>query len=154
MPNSRQHRDKATHNRSFLSTIDVSRFPDWAVVAAFYAAVHLVERLRTRMPNTADHSSPVPYLTQFPHDYSWRRQKIGKMNIFFLFCPVDSERMFTAVDKARRDAAFFSERRGRFRLCILFAGRPGLGGKNPGFFPPRKARARILTEGRRATGSP
>jgi hypothetical protein len=49
MPNSQQHRDKANHNRAFLNTIDVQQYPDWAAVVAFYTAVHLVERLRTRM---------------------------------------------------------------------------------------------------------
>ncbi len=51
MPNSTQHRDKANHNRTFLSTIDVNAYPDWAATVAFYTAVHLVERLRTLLPN-------------------------------------------------------------------------------------------------------
>lgn len=49
MPNSRQHQEKAEHNRSFLDSIDIEQYPDWAAVAAFYTAVHLVERLRTRL---------------------------------------------------------------------------------------------------------
>ncbi len=57
MPNSKQHKDKAAHNRTFLATIAVQDYPDWAVVVAFYTAVHLVERLRTRMPNAADQHS-------------------------------------------------------------------------------------------------
>lgn len=56
MPNSQQHRDKASHNRSFLDTIAVDQYPDWAAVVAFYTAVHLVERL-TRLPNAADQHS-------------------------------------------------------------------------------------------------
>lgn len=57
MPNSQQHRDKAQHNRAFLNTIAVSTYPDWATVAAFYTAVHFVERLRTKMPNPAQQHS-------------------------------------------------------------------------------------------------
>ena len=57
MPNSHQHRDKAQHNRAFLNTISVNTYPDWATVAAFYTAVHLVERLRTKLPNAAEQHS-------------------------------------------------------------------------------------------------
>jgi hypothetical protein len=57
MPNSRQHKDKAAHNRAFLATINVQDFPDWAVVVAFYTAVHLAERLRTLLPNASDQHS-------------------------------------------------------------------------------------------------
>lgn len=57
MPNSQQHKDKALHNRAFLNSIDVNKYPDWAAVAAFYTAVHLVERLRTRLPNPSQQHS-------------------------------------------------------------------------------------------------
>ena len=57
MPNSKQHRDKAAHNRAFLATINAKDFPDWAAVVAFYTAVHLAERLRTLLPNAADQHS-------------------------------------------------------------------------------------------------
>jgi hypothetical protein len=57
MPNSPHHRDKANHNRAFLNSIAVSQYPDWVTVAAFYTAVHLVERLRTRLPNASDQHS-------------------------------------------------------------------------------------------------
>jgi hypothetical protein len=76
-------------------------------------------RLRTRFPNALP---GVPYPTQFPHDWSWCGQKTGKMHIFFLFCPVDSERMFTAADKTRNDAVVSSEGSGEFQLFILFEG--------------------------------
>jgi hypothetical protein len=46
MPSADQHRIKAESNRRFLDTISLDDFPDWVVVAAFYTAVHLVERLR------------------------------------------------------------------------------------------------------------
>ncbi len=36
-----EHIDKAVHNREFLSTLDASRFPDWAIVALFYRALHV-----------------------------------------------------------------------------------------------------------------
>ena len=58
MPNSREHRDKASHNCAFLQTFEVDDYPDWVAVAAFYAAVHLVERLRTVAPSpTTKHST-------------------------------------------------------------------------------------------------
>ena len=46
MPSADQHRRKAEGNRKFLAIISLDDHPDWVVVAAFYTAVHLVERLR------------------------------------------------------------------------------------------------------------
>ena len=46
MPSADQHRHKAERNRKFLDSIPREEFPEWAVVAAFYTAVHVVERLR------------------------------------------------------------------------------------------------------------
>jgi hypothetical protein len=46
MPSADQHRNKAEGNRKFLATISLDDHPDWVVVAAFYTAVHLAERLR------------------------------------------------------------------------------------------------------------
>ncbi|MBY0456455.1 MAG: hypothetical protein K2V38_03900 [Gemmataceae bacterium] len=46
MPKASEHKTKAAHNRRFLDGIDRDGFPDWAAVAAFYTAVHLVERVR------------------------------------------------------------------------------------------------------------
>jgi hypothetical protein len=46
MPSADQHRNKAERNRLFLDSISLQDFPEWVVVAAFYTAVHLVERLR------------------------------------------------------------------------------------------------------------
>src|SRR6059058_3119301 len=46
MPSADQHRNKAERNRRFLNSIALDDFPEWVVVAAFYTAVHLVERLR------------------------------------------------------------------------------------------------------------
>jgi hypothetical protein len=57
MPNSRQHKEKAARNREFLDTISVDDYPDWAVVVAFYAAVHLAERLRTLERNASQQHS-------------------------------------------------------------------------------------------------
>src|SRR5690348_3789776 len=37
---------KTQNNRRFLDSISLDDYPDWVVVAAFYTAVHLVERLR------------------------------------------------------------------------------------------------------------
>jgi hypothetical protein len=57
MPNSKQHQDKAQHNRTFLNSLDLHQYADWASVAAFYTAVHLVERLRTHLRDPADQHS-------------------------------------------------------------------------------------------------
>ena len=58
MPNSKQHQAKAQQNQEFLDSIDVARFASWTTVAAFYTAVHLVERLRAkRGRGTDDHST-------------------------------------------------------------------------------------------------
>jgi len=46
MPKADQHRLKAEQNRRFLDSIKLDDHPDWVVVAAFYTAVHAVERLR------------------------------------------------------------------------------------------------------------
>jgi len=46
MPSANQHRNKAERNRSFLDSISIEEFPEWVVVAAFYTAVHIIERLR------------------------------------------------------------------------------------------------------------
>lgn len=46
MPTADQHRVKAEGNRKFLATISLADHPDWVVVAAFYTALHVVERLR------------------------------------------------------------------------------------------------------------
>jgi len=46
MPTADQHRIKAARNREFLATIPLDGHPDWAVVVAFYTAVHAAERLR------------------------------------------------------------------------------------------------------------
>ena len=48
MPTASQHSGKATRNRAFLATIDLDDYPEWAATAAFYAALHAVERLRRR----------------------------------------------------------------------------------------------------------
>lgn len=45
MPNSAEHRAKYELNRAFLDTGLATTQPEWAAVVAFYAAVHLIERL-------------------------------------------------------------------------------------------------------------
>lgn len=57
MPNSKQHKKKAEHNRAFLDSITDDRFADWMAVVAFYTAVHLVERLRTLNHNASEQHS-------------------------------------------------------------------------------------------------
>lgn len=43
MPSSREHKEKADSNRAILAFLTGS--PEWTAVAAFYLAMHLVERL-------------------------------------------------------------------------------------------------------------
>jgi hypothetical protein len=57
MPNSKQHREKAEHNRQFLTSIPIAQFADWSVVVAFYVAVHLAERLRTLLSDVKQQHS-------------------------------------------------------------------------------------------------
>src|SRR4051794_39629137 len=46
MPRSSEHKEKAERNRLFLNSIKGNAaYADWAAVVAFYAAMHLVERL-------------------------------------------------------------------------------------------------------------
>lgn len=49
MPSADQHRGKAERNRQFLASISLHDFPEWVAVAAFYTAVHLVERFRAHV---------------------------------------------------------------------------------------------------------
>ncbi len=49
MPTADQHRVKAEGNRKFLALIPLADHPDWVVVAAFYTALHLVDRLRAAL---------------------------------------------------------------------------------------------------------
>src|SRR5436189_3244283 len=46
MPKPKQHQEKADNNRAFLDSISTTGPPDWMAIAAFYTAVHLVEKLR------------------------------------------------------------------------------------------------------------
>ena len=39
------HKKKADHNQSFLTSIDSKRYSDWVVTVGFYKAVHVVEAL-------------------------------------------------------------------------------------------------------------
>lgn len=46
MPTASQHQNKAERNRKFVDSISIDDFPEWVVVAVFYTAVHIAERLR------------------------------------------------------------------------------------------------------------
>ena len=79
MPNSAEHRAKSDLNRAFLDTGLATAQPEWAAVVAFYAAVHLIERLAAVEPrgpiHHRTHSQRVAYLGRHPrhralvHDY-------------------------------------------------------------------------------------
>ena len=46
MPSASKHESKAKSNRRVLEKLDIETAADWAVVVAFYTAVHLIEHLR------------------------------------------------------------------------------------------------------------
>lgn len=68
MPTADQHRVKAEGNRKFLATISLADHPDWVVVAAFYTAVHIAERLRAASGHgdSRGHDDRLSYI-QFEH---------------------------------------------------------------------------------------
>lgn len=45
MPKPKQHQDKADKNKKFLETVKTSEHLEWAATAAFYTALHLIEKL-------------------------------------------------------------------------------------------------------------
>jgi len=71
MPSADQHRSKAERNRRFLDSINLADFPEWVVVAAFYTAVHLIERCRALAGDgdSSDHKDRLEYVQfHFPAD--------------------------------------------------------------------------------------
>jgi hypothetical protein len=64
MPNSQEHRAKADRNRAFIDNLQGAvEDSDWIAVAAFYAAVHLVERLcATENKHHIGHSSRLAWV--------------------------------------------------------------------------------------------
>jgi hypothetical protein len=66
MPNASKHRLKVESNRKFLATISCDDYPEWAVVVAFYTAVHLVERLRAASGDgdSTSHEDRLSYVQQ------------------------------------------------------------------------------------------
>src|SRR3990172_3305456 len=45
MATAQDHLNQANHNRDFLASIDISRFPDWIATVMFYTAVHRAQQL-------------------------------------------------------------------------------------------------------------
>lgn len=45
MPKPKQHQDKADKNRKFLESVKTTEHLEWAATAAFYTALHLIEKL-------------------------------------------------------------------------------------------------------------
>jgi hypothetical protein len=70
MPRSPEHHAKYSRNRAFLNTGLAAVNPEWAAVVAFYAAVHLVERLAAVEPrgprHHRTHADRVDYLARHP----------------------------------------------------------------------------------------
>lgn len=54
MPTKEQHLHQAQHNEAFLAVFDLARSPflDWAVTAAFYAALHYLRALMSKLNYT------------------------------------------------------------------------------------------------------
>jgi len=54
MPTKEQHLHQAQHNEAYLAAFDLARSPflDWAVTAAFYAALHYLRALMSRLNYT------------------------------------------------------------------------------------------------------
>ena len=67
MPSAAQHQAKANRNRVYLDSGLSAIHPDWAAVVAFYAAVHLIEKLaaleRSGPIHNATHSVRQRWLT-------------------------------------------------------------------------------------------
>jgi hypothetical protein len=70
MPNSAEHRAKYALNRAYLNTGLAATQPEWAAVVAFYAAVHLIERLAAAEP-----SGPVHHRTHTQREIYLRRHR-------------------------------------------------------------------------------
>lgn len=73
MPTGSQHLTKAKSNRQFLASIDRNTAADWAVVVAFYTAVHRIEQLRyhddqANGPHSKSHDDRLYYIMQH-HQY-------------------------------------------------------------------------------------
>jgi hypothetical protein len=99
MPSADQHRRKAESNRRFLDGIPRDDFPDWVVVAAFYTAVHLVERLRASAGHghSTGHEDRLAYVWEFHPDVhtayhqlqnaAWLARYQSRADIFDQFQP-------------------------------------------------------------------
>jgi hypothetical protein len=70
MPNAAEHRAKYALNRAFLDTGLAAVQPEWAAVVAFYAAVHLIERLAAAEPR-----GPVHHRTHAQREDYLRRHR-------------------------------------------------------------------------------
>ena len=52
MPSKERHLEQARHNRTFFKAIDLDAFPDWAMTALFYTAIHYVDAVLAVESNT------------------------------------------------------------------------------------------------------
>lgn len=94
MPNSTEHRDKHAFNRAFLNTGLASSNPEWAAVVAFYAAVHLIERLAA-----AELRGPVHHRTHSQRETYLRRHRQHRAVL------IDYERLQHASEISRYGTA-------------------------------------------------
>lgn len=63
MPSSTELREKAERNLAFLNSMNIAAAPEWAAVVAFYAALHLVERLSAcESTHNAKHQDRLSFL--------------------------------------------------------------------------------------------
>lgn len=94
MPNSTEHRDKHAFNRTFLNTGLAASNPEWAAVVAFYAAVHLIERLAAAEPR-----GPVHHRTHSQREAYLRRHRQHRAAL------IDYERLQFASEISRYGTA-------------------------------------------------
>jgi len=72
MARSARHREKAERNLAFVnSMIGKPDFPEWKAVAAFYTAVHLIERLRSSFSeHSQNHEERFAFFRKRPQPFS------------------------------------------------------------------------------------
>jgi hypothetical protein len=78
VPDLPAHVAQAKHNEqcaNFLLIQEHARYRDWAITAAFYAAVHLAEACFTTIPKTARTGSAADLADEGKHTYRQRKIK-------------------------------------------------------------------------------
>jgi hypothetical protein len=115
MPSAQDHQRQAERHFAFMETIDGDEYCDWLSVAAFYVAVHLVERLRALTGgHSDDHKDRGEYVKDdhptihhpYRQLYSWARNARYEVNSFHWLTP---ERVRATLEEIRRYADGFPD---------------------------------------------